>query len=80
VKQGSDYILNGSKMWISNSDHAAVFLVMANAEPAAVSYLLFTSVITFYISFICRMLCRSHNVYSVVYDGIDTDRRSYMDY
>lgn len=35
VKDGSDYILNGSKMWISNSDHADVFLVMANAEPAA---------------------------------------------
>jgi len=41
VKHGSDYILNGSKMWISNSDHAGVFLVMANAEPTAVSNFLF---------------------------------------
>uniref|UniRef100_A0A671LH61 Short/branched chain specific acyl-CoA dehydrogenase, mitochondrial n=1 Tax=Sinocyclocheilus anshuiensis TaxID=1608454 RepID=A0A671LH61_9TELE len=31
------YIINGSKMWISNAEHAGVFLVMANAEPAAVS-------------------------------------------
>ena len=38
VKDGSDYILNGSKMWISNADHAGVFLVMANAQPTAVSY------------------------------------------
>uniref|UniRef100_A0A9J8ACD4 Short/branched chain specific acyl-CoA dehydrogenase, mitochondrial n=1 Tax=Cyprinus carpio carpio TaxID=630221 RepID=A0A9J8ACD4_CYPCA len=29
------YIINGSKMWISNAEHAGVFLVMANAEPAA---------------------------------------------
>ncbi|KAJ9595411.1 hypothetical protein L9F63_013395 [Diploptera punctata] len=35
VKDGSDYILNGSKMWISNSDVASLFLVMANAKPSA---------------------------------------------
>ncbi|XP_056324935.1 short/branched chain specific acyl-CoA dehydrogenase, mitochondrial [Danio aesculapii] len=29
------FIINGSKMWISNAEHAGVFLVMANAEPAA---------------------------------------------
>ncbi|KAM9325280.1 short/branched chain specific acyl-CoA dehydrogenase, mitochondrial [Gastrophryne carolinensis] len=29
------YVLNGSKMWISNSMEAGVFLVMANAEPSA---------------------------------------------
>ncbi|KAG5880582.1 hypothetical protein JTB14_002391 [Gonioctena quinquepunctata] len=34
-KDGSDYILNGSKMWISNSDLAGIFLVMANANPSA---------------------------------------------
>ncbi|CAG9835548.1 unnamed protein product [Diabrotica balteata] len=34
-KDGSDYILNGSKMWISNSDLAGVFLIMANANPSA---------------------------------------------
>ncbi|KAF5273051.1 hypothetical protein FQR65_LT04793 [Abscondita terminalis] len=34
-KDGSDYIINGSKMWISNSDVAGVFLVMANANPSA---------------------------------------------
>ncbi|XP_017783295.1 PREDICTED: short/branched chain specific acyl-CoA dehydrogenase, mitochondrial-like [Nicrophorus vespilloides] len=33
-KDGSDYILNGSKMWISNSDVAGLFLVMANANPS----------------------------------------------
>lgn len=37
-KDGSDFVINGSKMWISNSDVAGVFLVMANANPSAVSY------------------------------------------
>ncbi|RZF34174.1 hypothetical protein LSTR_LSTR003584 [Laodelphax striatellus] len=32
VKDGSDYIINGSKMWISNSDVAGLFLVMVNAD------------------------------------------------
>ncbi len=33
-KDGSNYILNGTKMWISNSDIADIFLVMANADPS----------------------------------------------
>ncbi|XP_054289200.1 short/branched chain specific acyl-CoA dehydrogenase, mitochondrial [Macrosteles quadrilineatus] len=33
-KDGSDYLITGSKMWISNSDLAGVFLVFANANPA----------------------------------------------
>ncbi|KAI8421483.1 hypothetical protein MSG28_009536 [Choristoneura fumiferana] len=33
-KDGDHYIINGSKMWISNSDIAGVFLVMANADPS----------------------------------------------
>lgn len=36
-KDGSDYIINGSKMWISNSDIAGLFIVMANSNPSAVS-------------------------------------------
>jgi len=30
---GGDYVLNGEKMWISNSAEAGVFLVLANAAP-----------------------------------------------
>lgn len=37
VKQGDQYIINGSKMWISNAEQAGVFLVMANAKPTDVS-------------------------------------------
>ncbi|XP_025988468.1 short/branched chain specific acyl-CoA dehydrogenase, mitochondrial [Solenopsis invicta] len=33
-KDGSDYVINGTKMWISNSDIAGVFLVFANANPS----------------------------------------------
>lgn len=31
------YVINGSKMWISNAEHAGVFLVMANVDLSAVS-------------------------------------------
>lgn len=34
-KDGNHYVLNGSKMWISNSDMSGVFLIMANANPSA---------------------------------------------
>ncbi|KAK3599407.1 hypothetical protein CHS0354_036424 [Potamilus streckersoni] len=35
VKQGDHYVINGSKMWISNAEQAGVFIVMANAKPTA---------------------------------------------
>uniref|UniRef100_A0A914CG69 Short/branched chain specific acyl-CoA dehydrogenase, mitochondrial n=1 Tax=Acrobeloides nanus TaxID=290746 RepID=A0A914CG69_9BILA len=31
---GGDYIINGTKLWITNAGHASFFLVMANAEPS----------------------------------------------
>uniref|UniRef100_A0A0N4ZJV3 Short/branched chain specific acyl-CoA dehydrogenase, mitochondrial n=1 Tax=Parastrongyloides trichosuri TaxID=131310 RepID=A0A0N4ZJV3_PARTI len=31
---GDDYIINGSKMWITNAQYANFFLVMANADPS----------------------------------------------
>ncbi|KAI0209703.1 Short/branched chain specific acyl-CoA dehydrogenase, mitochondrial [Lamellibrachia satsuma] len=34
TKHGECYTLNGEKMWISNAEHAAVFLVMANTNPS----------------------------------------------
>lgn len=33
-KDGSNYILNGTKMWISNSDLAETFIIMANVDPS----------------------------------------------
>lgn len=33
-KDGSNYIINGTKCWISNSDIADIFLLMANADPS----------------------------------------------
>lgn len=35
-KDGDDYILNGSKIWISSADLSGIFLVMANANPSQV--------------------------------------------
>ncbi|KAA3676954.1 short/branched chain acyl-CoA dehydrogenase [Paragonimus westermani] len=32
---GTDFIISGSKMWISNSKEAGLFLIMANANPSA---------------------------------------------
>ncbi|GAA6074082.1 short/branched chain specific acyl-CoA dehydrogenase, mitochondrial, partial [Tachysurus ichikawai] len=34
-KRGDQFIINGSKMWISSAEYAGVFLVMANADPSA---------------------------------------------
>ena len=31
-KQGEYYILNGQKAWITNAEHASVFIVMANCD------------------------------------------------
>ena len=33
VEDGDDYILNGSKMWITNANEAEIFLVFANINP-----------------------------------------------
>ncbi|WAR21578.1 ACDSB-like protein [Mya arenaria] len=35
VKQGDHYILNGTKLWITNAEHAGAFFVFANAQPTA---------------------------------------------
>ncbi|XP_033756843.1 short/branched chain specific acyl-CoA dehydrogenase, mitochondrial-like [Pecten maximus] len=35
LKQGDVYLLNGTKIWITNAEHAGLFLVMANANPTA---------------------------------------------
>ncbi|XP_060749559.1 short/branched chain specific acyl-CoA dehydrogenase, mitochondrial isoform X1 [Tachysurus vachellii] len=34
-KRGDQFVINGSKMWISSAEYAGVFLVMANADPSA---------------------------------------------
>ncbi|XP_011874825.1 PREDICTED: short/branched chain specific acyl-CoA dehydrogenase, mitochondrial-like [Vollenhovia emeryi] len=34
-REGADYVVNGTKMWISSSDVARVFVLFANADPAA---------------------------------------------
>ena len=31
-RDGDHWILNGEKMWISNAEHAGVFIVMANVD------------------------------------------------
>ncbi len=35
VREGDDYVLNGSKMWISNASLASFFVVFAKTDPAA---------------------------------------------
>lgn len=35
VRDGDDWILNGTKAWISNAKEADIFLVFANADPSA---------------------------------------------
>ncbi|KAK5969528.1 hypothetical protein GCK32_021074 [Trichostrongylus colubriformis] len=33
-KDGDDFVINGSKLWITSSSHASFFLVFANADPS----------------------------------------------
>ena len=49
-KKGDYYILNGSKMWITNAEHAGVYLVFANVAPEKVyiTYCFHNSVINNY--------------------------------
>lgn len=35
VKKGNEYVLNGSKIWISNASHASWFTVLAKTDPHA---------------------------------------------
>lgn len=34
VKDGDDYVINGTKSWITNAEHAGFFIVFANADPS----------------------------------------------
>ena len=44
-KKGDYYVINGSKMWISNAEHAGVFFVFANAAPEKVENMIFMSTV-----------------------------------
>jgi butyryl-CoA dehydrogenase len=34
VKDGADYVLNGTKLWVTNGSHADVFIVFTRTDPA----------------------------------------------
>ena len=44
-KKGDFYVINGSKMWITNAEHAGVFFVFANAAPEKVENEIFMSTV-----------------------------------
>lgn len=58
-KEGEHFVINGSKMWISNSDIAQLFLVMANADPTKVNNLVNRVNINRMIRFMARILEKS---------------------
>jgi len=35
-RDGDYFILNGEKLWITNAEHAGIFIVMANADKSKV--------------------------------------------
>eukprot|EP01147_Barroeca_monosierra_P002482 gene2482-5412_t len=45
TKRGSDYVLNGQKMWITNAGHANWFFVLAKTDPEAPAGRAFTGFI-----------------------------------
>lgn len=47
-RDGKEFIINGSKMWISNSDLAGLFLVMANIDLSQVrKFVIYFQYLTF---------------------------------
>lgn len=46
-QDGDHYVINGTKMWISNSDLSEVFLLMANIDPSKVILYNFSSFFSF---------------------------------
>ncbi len=34
IKDGDNYVINGTKCWITNAEHAGIFLVYANVNPS----------------------------------------------
>ncbi|KRX14230.1 Short/branched chain specific acyl-CoA dehydrogenase, mitochondrial, partial [Trichinella nelsoni] len=38
-QDGTDFVINGTKMWITNAEHANIFLVMATTDPSKVIYM-----------------------------------------
>lgn len=47
-KKGDFYVINGSKMWITNAEHAGVFFVFANVAPEKVENVIFMSTVYLY--------------------------------
>lgn len=39
VKEGDHYIINGTKLWITNAEQAGVYAVFVNADPTKVRFL-----------------------------------------
>ena len=36
-QHGEDYLINANKLWISNAEHAGLFLIFANAKPELIN-------------------------------------------
>lgn len=50
-KDGDHYYINGTKMWISNSDIAGIFYVFANTDPSQVKNINFLNLSIFLMCF-----------------------------
>ena len=37
TQDGDDFLINGTKLWISSAELGGLFMVMANAQPEAVN-------------------------------------------
>ncbi|KRZ08884.1 Short/branched chain specific acyl-CoA dehydrogenase, mitochondrial, partial [Trichinella zimbabwensis] len=42
-QDGTDFVINGTKMWITNAEHADIFLVMATIDPSKVVFRVYFS-------------------------------------
>lgn len=78
VRRGDEYIVNGSKMWITNARHGSIFLLMAKTDPSATPA--FKGISAFVIEKGAPGLTVSRDIHKMGYRGVETCELNFTDF
>jgi alkylation response protein AidB-like acyl-CoA dehydrogenase len=78
VRRGDQYIVNGSKMWITNARHGSIFLLMAKTDPSATPT--FKGISAFVIEKGAPGLTVSRDIHKMGYRGVETCELNFTDF
>ncbi|MBX9600787.1 MAG: acyl-CoA dehydrogenase family protein [Bryobacteraceae bacterium] len=78
VRRGDQYIVNGSKMWITNARHGSIFLLMAKTDPSATPA--FKGISAFVIEKGAPGLTVSRDIHKMGYRGVETCELNFTDF